>query len=67
MKRFVVIGLGRFGSGVARALYDQGLEVIAIDLDETLVDRYADHVSRAVVGDATEPDVPRDPLCRPST
>ncbi len=59
MKRFVVIGLGRFGSWVARALYEQGLEVIALDLDDALVDRYADHVSRAVVGDATEPEVLR--------
>jgi trk system potassium uptake protein TrkA len=59
MKRFVVIGLGRFGSWVARALYGQGFEVVAIDLDETLVDRHADGVSRGVVGDATDPDVLR--------
>ncbi len=59
MKRFVVIGLGRFGSWVAQALYTQGFEVIALDLDETLVDRYADGVTRGVVGDATDPDVLR--------
>jgi trk system potassium uptake protein TrkA len=59
MKRFVVIGLGRFGSWVARALYEQGFEVVAHDLDETLVDRYAEHVTRGVVGDATDPDVLR--------
>ncbi len=58
-KRFVVIGLGRFGSWVARALHDRGSDVIAIDLDETLVDRYADQVSRCVHGDATDPEVLR--------
>lgn len=57
MKRFAVIGLGQFGSWVARALYDQGFEVIAIDVDEVLVDRYADGVSRAVVGDATDTEI----------
>lgn len=59
MKRFVVIGLGRFGSWVARALYAQGFEVIALDTDETLVDRNTDQVTRAVHGDGTNPDVLR--------
>lgn len=59
MKRFVVIGLGRFGSWVARALYDEGFEVIAVDTDESLVDRHADKVTRAVVGDGTDPDTLR--------
>lgn len=59
MKRFVVVGLGRFGSWVARALYEQGFEVIALELDETLVDRHAHAMTRGVVGDATDPDVLR--------
>lgn len=59
MKRFVVIGLGRFGSWVSRALYDQGFDVIAIDRDEQLVDRYADQVTRCVLGDATDPSLLR--------
>lgn len=59
MKRFVVIGLGRFGSWVARALYQQGFEVVALDTDETLVDRHADKVTRAVLGDGTDPDTLR--------
>lgn len=58
-KRFVVIGLGRFGSWVAKALHDRGSDVIAVDLNETLVDRYADQVSRCVHGDATDPEVLR--------
>lgn len=54
MKRFVVVGLGRFGSWVGRSLYQRGHDVIAIDSDGDLVDRWADEVTRAVVGDATD-------------
>lgn len=54
MKRFVVIGLGHFGSWAARALYAQGYEVIAVDVRADLVDRHADGVSRAVVGDGRD-------------
>lgn len=60
MKRFVVIGLGRFGSWVARALYDQGFDVIAIDRNPNLVDKHADGVTRCVVGDATDPAILRE-------
>lgn len=57
MKRVLVIGLGHFGSWAARALYAQGHEVIAVDTDADLVDRYAGEVTRGVVGDATEPEL----------
>jgi len=57
MKRFVVVGLGRFGSRIAKALYAEGFEVVAIDLDEARVDRFANEVTRAVAADGTEPDV----------
>ncbi|QGQ21228.1 TrkA family potassium uptake protein [Gimesia benthica] len=56
MKRFVVIGLGNFGFSVARTLYEGGHDVIAIDLNETLVDRLASLISHAVVGDGTDLD-----------
>lgn len=51
MKRFVVIGLGNFGSSMAEALYGQGHEVIAIDPREEAVDRIAAHATRAAVAD----------------
>ena len=54
MKRFVVVGLGHFGSWAARALYAQGYEVIAIDKRADLVDQHAGAVSRAVAGDGRE-------------
>jgi trk system potassium uptake protein TrkA len=57
MKRFVVIGLGNFGSSIARALYAQGHEIVALDISEAVVDDIASHVSRAAVGDGRENDV----------
>lgn len=57
MKRFVVIGLGIFGSGVAETLYKHGHEVVVIDQVEDKVNRVAAHVSRAVVGDARQAEL----------
>lgn len=54
MKRFVVVGLGHFGSWVARALHAEGHEVLAVERRADIVDRYADRVGRAVVGDGTD-------------
>lgn len=53
-QRFVIIGLGNFGSSVAEALYGRGNDVIAVDTDETAVDRVASHCSRAVVADGRQ-------------
>ncbi len=52
MKRFCVIGLGNFGYHVARALYQDGHEVVAIDTEKEKVQRIQDHVSYAILGDA---------------
>ncbi|MGA7306558.1 MAG: TrkA family potassium uptake protein [Rhodothermales bacterium] len=54
MKRFVIIGLGNFGASVAEALYRQGHDVLAVDLNEEEVDRIAPHVTRAAVGDGRQ-------------
>jgi trk system potassium uptake protein len=52
MRRFLIVGLGNFGSSVAESLFAQRHEVIAIDTDEDAVDRVSQYVSRAAVGDA---------------
>ena len=52
MKSFCVIGLGNFGFHVARALYEDGHEVVAIDMDREKVQRVQDYVSYAILGDA---------------
>ena len=54
MKRFVIVGLGNFGSSVAEALYSRGHDVIAVDVDERAVDDIAPHCSRAAVGDGRQ-------------
>lgn len=51
MKRFVVIGLGSFGAGVAESLHARGYEVIALDIEEAVVDRIARNATSAAVGD----------------
>lgn len=57
MKRFVVIGLGNFGSSAARFLTAKGHDVIAVDSNPNAVDRVAAHVTRAVVVDGTNEDM----------
>jgi len=54
MKRFLVIGLGRFGRRLAQALTEAGQEVIAADKTEDLVERMRDEVALAVRLDATD-------------
>ena len=51
MKRFIIIGLGNFGSSIAETLHAQGHDVLALDTRELPVDRIAPHVTRAAVGD----------------
>lgn len=59
MKSYIVIGLGRFGSGVARELCKQGAEVLAMDSKPDLVQQIANDVTHAVVGDAEDKEVLR--------
>ena len=56
-KRFVVIGLGNFGSGVAEALHAKGHDVVAVDTDDRAVDRVGPLVTRAAVGDGRNREV----------
>lgn len=53
-KQFVIIGLGRFGSSVAKTLYALGHDVLAIDYNEDLVQEISDSVTHAVQMDATD-------------
>ncbi|TNJ65047.1 TrkA family potassium uptake protein [Paenibacillus hemerocallicola] len=59
MKQFAVIGLGRFGSSLAKELVSQGLEVLGIDRDEETVDEMADVLTHAIVADSTEEETLR--------
>jgi len=54
MKRFAVIGLGRFGKKLAIALAMSGAEVIAIDKERSEIESIRDQVSHAVRLDSTD-------------
>lgn len=54
MKRFAVIGLGNFGFHAAKALFEDGNEVVAIDIDRSMVQAIDPHATEALVLDATE-------------
>ena len=53
-KKFAVIGLGRFGSAVAKALAEKGFEVMVIDSDENEVSALSELVTQSLVLDATD-------------
>lgn len=57
VKRVVVIGLGIFGFHIAKELYENGMEVIAIDKSKELIQKIKDFSSKAVVADAREKEV----------
>ena len=59
MKSYIVIGLGRFGSALARQLCRLGAEVLAMDVRSDLVQQIANDVTHAVVGDAQDKEVLR--------
>jgi trk system potassium uptake protein len=56
-RRVVVIGLGIFGSQLARQLYEGGLEVIAVDKNKDVIQRIKDYCTKAVVADASDKEV----------
>lgn len=53
-KSFAVIGLGRFGASVARSLAATGVEVLAVDKDERVINAIANEVTHAVQADVTD-------------
>lgn len=57
MKQFIVIGIGRFGSGVAERLCELGQEVLAVDTDEEAIQKISEKVTHAVTADATDENI----------
>jgi len=57
MKRVIVIGLGIFGFNIARDLYENGFEVIAIDKNKDAVQKIRDYATKAIVADGTDKEV----------
>ena len=59
MRTIAVIGLGGFGSAVARALADKGVQVLAIDRDGDLVETIKDSVAHAATLNSTDEEALR--------
>jgi len=55
-KTFAVLGLGRFGMGVADELMDRGAEVLVVDRDERLIEENARKYTQAVIADLSDAD-----------
>lgn len=58
-KTYAIFGLGRYGIAVARELVNNGMEVIAVDADEKIVNATANELPICKCADITDPDVIR--------
>lgn len=52
-KQCVIVGLGKYGTSVAKKLLDSGIEVLAIDLNMKTVEKISQYVTKAVCLDVT--------------
>ena len=53
-QQFAVIGLGRFGSTVAKTLFEKGEEVLAVDIKEEVITEAHEYTTHSVVADVTD-------------
>jgi len=56
MKRFAVIGVSSFGFYLIKALFEEGHEVLAIDMDQHKAQSVDSYTDEALVQDATDKD-----------
>ena len=56
-KTYAVFGLGRYGTAVARELVENGMEVIAVDNDEKIVNDAAAYLPVCKCADVTDAEV----------
>ena len=59
-KEYIVIGMGRFGSSIARQLEANGCKVLAIDRNEKRVNQIAEYVTLAMCVDVANEDALRE-------
>ena len=59
MQSYMVIGLGRFGTQIAKKLCELGCEVLAVDESNETVQHISNDVTHAVVADAQDKEVLR--------
>ncbi len=56
-KTYAVFGLGKYGCAVAKELIESGAEVLAVDIDESIVNSAVDFIPVCKCADVTDPDV----------
>ena len=56
MKNVLLIGLGRFGRNLAEELNELGHQIMAVDVNEELVNECMPFVTNAQIGDSTKPE-----------
>jgi trk system potassium uptake protein len=54
-QRYLVVGLGRFGTALALGLSERGCDVIAVDSELDKVDAVKDRIGHAIELDSTDP------------
>ena len=59
-KSYAVFGLGRYGTAVAKELASNGAEVLAVDIDEEIVNEAAAEIPFCKCADVTDPEVLRE-------
>jgi len=57
MKRVVVIGIGIFGFNIVKTLYENGVEVIAIDKDKDVIQDVKDYCTKAIIADGLDKNI----------
>ena len=52
-KQCVIVGLGKYGTSIAKKLSDSKIEVLAIDSDMKVVEKVSNYVTKAICIDVT--------------
>lgn len=58
-KSYAVFGLGRYGTAVAKELVENGAEVLAVDINQDIVDEASAEIPYCKCADITDPEVIR--------
>ncbi|MDE6189411.1 MAG: TrkA family potassium uptake protein [Clostridia bacterium] len=53
-QQFAILGLGRFGMEITKALYNYGYEVLAVDVDEEKINEVSSFCTHSIVADVSE-------------
>lgn len=57
---YAVIGIGQFGESICESLVQAGQEVLAIDINEEVINELSNSVMRAVIADGQDEDALRE-------